>query len=186
MQEFDFSRMENAFRNAFPETASLIAEFLSGRYPMGETAEEDQNSQASGYVPTEGDERERLFRQIRARRGQQAFREKLRARYGGRCAVSGCDILDVLEAAHIRPYRGDLDNHADNGLLLRADLHTFFDLDLIGIEPFTLTVHLNPEVSRGEYKQLHGCALSCTNGSRPSHDALLIRWEAFKKRQQTS
>jgi HNH endonuclease len=118
---------------------------------VAEAAEEDQDSQVPGYVPSQGDERERLFRQIRARRGQRAFREKLRARYGDRCAISGCNILDVLEAAHIRPYRGDLDNHVENGLLLRADLHTLFDLDLIGIEPFTLTVHLNPEVSLGEY-----------------------------------
>jgi putative restriction endonuclease len=88
-----------------------------------------------------------------------------------------------LEAAHIRPYRGFLDNHVENGLLLRADLHTLFDLDLIGIEPFTLTVHLNPAVSRGEYQRLHGCALSCSDGNRPSQEALLMRWEAFKKRE---
>ena len=87
-------------------------------------------------MPTQGDERERLFRQIRARRGQRVFREKLRARYGDRCAVCGCNVLDVLEAAHIRPYRGDLDNHVENGLLLR---HTQFDLDLI---------------SQGEYQRL--------------------------------
>jgi hypothetical protein len=60
------------------------------------------------------------------------------------------------------------------------------DLDLLGIEPFTLTVHLNPEVSRGEYQRLHGCALSCSEGNRPSQEALLIRWEAFKKRDHIS
>jgi putative restriction endonuclease len=182
MQEFDFSRMETVFRNAFPETASVLAEFLSGRYPMADAAEEGRNSEASDYVPTQGDERERLFRQIRARRGQQAFRENLRARYGDRCSVSGCDILDVLEAAHIRPYRGDLDNHVENGLLLRADLHTLFDLDLIGIEPSTLIVHLHPDVNRGAYEELLGCVLSCSSGNRPSEEALMIRWEAFKKR----
>jgi HNH endonuclease len=35
--------------------------------------------------------------------------------------------LDILEAAHISPYRGEEDNHPENGLLLRADLHTLFD-----------------------------------------------------------
>jgi putative restriction endonuclease len=184
MQEFEYLRMAAAFRDRFPKAANVIANFLENRYPMPEAADEDQDSEASGYAPTPGDERQQLFRQIRARRGQQAFREELRARYGDRCAVSGCGILEVLEAAHIRPYRGNLDNHVENGLLLRADLHTLFDLDLIGIEPFTLTVHLHPDVSRGEYQQLHGSALSCSNGSRPSQEALLIRWEAFKKRQQ--
>ena len=186
MQEFDYLRMEAAFRTTFPKTASVIANFLANRYPVAAAAEEDQDFEVPGYVPTQGDERERLFRQIRARRGQRAFREKLRARYGDRCAICGCNILDVLEAAHIRPYRGDLDNHVENGLLLRADLHTLFDLDLIGIEPFTLTVHLNSQISQGEYQRLHGCALSCREGNRPSQEALLIRWQAFKNREHIS
>ena len=59
-----------------------------------------------------------------------------------RCMVSGCQLVDLLEAAHIRPYRGENDNHPSNGLLLRADLHTLFDLDLLGIDPETLLVRL--------------------------------------------
>lgn len=42
---------------------------------------------------------------------------------------------DVLEAAHIIPYKykGDDTNRCDNGLLLRADIHTRFDLgSLVG------------------------------------------------------
>ena len=38
-------------------------------------------------------------------------------------------------------------------------------------------------LSRGEYQRLHGCALSCSHGNRPSQEALLIRWESFKKRE---
>jgi len=52
----------------------------------------------------------------------------------------------VLEAAHIKPYRGKTDSHLENGLLLRADLHTLFDLNLIGVEPDTLTVRVHPWV----------------------------------------
>jgi putative restriction endonuclease len=87
------------------------------------------------YAPRTGDQRRVTARQIRERRGQRAFRDALRRRYGGRCAVTGCTVLDLLEAAHIKPYRGDRDNNPQNGLLLRADIHTLFDLDLLGIEP---------------------------------------------------
>jgi hypothetical protein len=106
----------------------------------------------------------------------------LRARYGDCCLISGCKILDVLEAAHIRPYRGERDNHEENGLLLRADLHTLFDLDLIGIDPASFRIRLHPEINQGEYQALQGRTLSCTAENRPSVEALAMRWEAFKKR----
>lgn len=38
-------------------------------------------------------------------------------RYGDQYMISGIKLLDVLEAAHISPYRGIDDNHPDNGLL---------------------------------------------------------------------
>ncbi len=58
-------------------------------------------------------------------------------RYEHRCVVTGCTVIAVLEAAHIRPYRRPEDNDVKNGLLLRADIHTLFDLNLLGIEPGT-------------------------------------------------
>lgn len=145
MQEFDFSLIEAKLRSSFPHAATLIAVVSSGSFLSAEIAD-DKLSAMEGYKPTECDEREKLLRQIRARRGQQAFRDELRTRYGDQCVVSGCKTLHVLEAAHIRPYRGEPDNHSDNGLLLRADIHTLFDLDLIGIEPVSLMIHGNYSV----------------------------------------
>jgi len=92
----------------------------------------------TNYSPQAGDRRQIVERQIRERRGQQHFRDALRKRYGDRCLVTGCEVLAVLEAAHIKPYRGEDDNHPGNGLLLRADIHTLFDLDLLGVEPVQL------------------------------------------------
>ncbi len=57
------------------------------------------------YVPQDGDRRQVVERQIRERRGQQQFRDALGERYAHRCLVTGCDVLAVLEAAHINPYR---------------------------------------------------------------------------------
>jgi hypothetical protein len=61
------------------------------------------------YAPTGLDTREAVMRQLRARRGQTSFRQQLRATHGDACMVTGCRLIDLLEAAHISPYRGDSD-----------------------------------------------------------------------------
>jgi hypothetical protein len=82
-----------------------------------------------------GDARTRVIAEVVRRRGQQMFRRQLVRAYQGRCAISGESVEEVLEAAHVEPYLGDHSNVVSNGLLLRADLHTLFDLHLIGIDP---------------------------------------------------
>jgi hypothetical protein len=186
MQEFDFSRMEALFRASFPEDAGLISGLTSRPYLHAASAGTELTAELLGYKLTESDDREVVLRQIRARRGQQAFRDRLRTRYGDQCVISGSKVLHVLEAAHIAPYRGDKDNHPENGLLLRADLHTLFDLDLIGIEPSTLAVYFNPEFDSEEYMELRGRVLHFPDGARPSKDALLLRWQAFEERSKYS
>ena len=132
------------------------------------------------FAPSDKDRRGTAMRFIKERRGQQAFRASLMDRFDGRCVASGCAVRAVLEAAHIMPYRGIGDNHVDNGLLLRADLHTLFDLDLLGIEPVSLRVHLNP-LALGTYAELHEKILRI--GDRlPSREALERRWLDFKAR----
>jgi hypothetical protein len=133
----------------------------------------------TSYTPTDGDQRQEVERQIRERRGQQHFRDLLRERYGDKCVVTGCTVLAVLEAAHIKPYRGENDNHPENGLLLRSDIHTLFDLDLLGIEPERLQVELHLSLT-GEYGHLAGKPLQCVPGRRPSGTALRLRYSKFQ------
>ena len=83
------------------------------------------------------DARVRIAASIVQRRGQPEFRRKLLDAYGGRCAVTDYDVEDALEACHIIQYQGPDTNHPTNGLLLRADLHTLFDLGLMAFEPQT-------------------------------------------------
>ncbi|GGC69247.1 hypothetical protein GCM10011504_53930 [Siccirubricoccus deserti] len=90
--------------------------------------------------------RRRALRAIRVRRGQPAFRAALLQTYAGRCAITGCAVPDVLEAAHIVPYQGLLTNHVTNGLLLRADLHTLFDCGLIAVRLDTRRVVTSPSL----------------------------------------
>jgi hypothetical protein len=143
--------------------------------------EADEPEQEADFAPKDGDWRAIVFRQIKARRGQQAFRDSLRVRYGDHCLISDCALIDVVEAAHIKPYRGEADNHPANGLLLRADLHTLFDLDLFGIVPATLIVRVHPDAKKAGYGEFDGLKLKCSS-SQPSTEALDLRWKSFLKR----
>jgi len=96
---------------------------------------EEKTTKSEGEFNPENllDSRQKIIANIVARRGQLAFRKKLLREYGGRCAVTGCDCPEALEAAHIRPYLGEETNHITNGLLLRSDLHTLFDLQRVSV-----------------------------------------------------
>ncbi|WP_411816243.1 HNH endonuclease [Hyphococcus sp. DH-69] len=83
------------------------------------------------------DAREKSLLEVYRRQGQGRFREELLSAYNGTCAISGCRVVDVLEAAHILPHRGLASNRVQNGILLRADIHSLFDLGLIEINPDT-------------------------------------------------
>jgi hypothetical protein len=130
------------------------------------------------FIPSEGDHRSTTLRLIKERRGQQSFRDALRDRYGDVCLITGCALLDVLEAAHIKPYRGEQDHNPANGLLLRADVHTLFDLNLFAIEPASLTVRVSPRLKGSDYAALEGVVLRCRD-ARPDSEALRLRWRAF-------
>jgi hypothetical protein len=120
------------------------------------------------------DARKEVLGVIKARRGQKAFRDGLLKAYGGRCAISGCAVIDVLEAAHIVPYRGDNTNHPTNGLLLRADLHTLFDCRLLTVDPGTLMILVASTIKDLSYREFHGLTLRPTTDARlaPSLAAL--------------
>ena len=138
---------------------------------------------ADGYFSPESvhDDRERRLREIVQRRGQPEFRKSLIQAYGGRCAVTGCDATDALEASHIAPYRGPESNHVSNGLLLRCDIHTLFDLDLIGIEPEGLKLTLAPVLHKTCYCEFAGRQISVPSNPRaaPNWEALMQRWRKF-------
>jgi hypothetical protein len=144
-----------------------------------------EEADTEAYTPQAKDNRPLVERQIRERRGQQAFRDALRIRYGDICLVTGCELLAVLEAAHIVPYRGQDDHHPENGLLLRSDIHTLFDLDLISIGPDSLKIELHPNVV-AEYGDFNGRKLLCSSRSRPSRSALQKRYEQFSERLSES
>lgn len=79
--------------------------------------------------------------------------------YASRCAITSCDVPDVLEAAHLGPYRGPESNISGNGLLLRADLHTLLYLRLLAIGP-NRRVILSRTLRGTQYADLDGAPLA--------------------------
>jgi dsRNA-specific ribonuclease len=122
------------------------------------------------------DEREFSLKKVATRKGQAGFRKTLLDEWGN-CCISGCNINSILEAAHIAPYRGDKDNHIQNGLILRVDIHRLFDSYMIGINPDDFTIELCPELKESEYKTLDGKKIE--NGDKLSNKALHYRWQYF-------
>jgi len=131
------------------------------------------NSAAFAPMDVE-DQRRRVLATIVRRRGQSKFRKKLLDAYDSRCAVTQCDAVDALEAAHIHPYLSEASNATSNGLLLRADIHTLFDLYLISVDAYSMRVELSPTLIGSSYSELVGCTLSPpkSQASAASTDAL--------------
>jgi len=175
MQKLDLAAL-----GLFPEIASALYGKVDTIVLSAEEGTDDtEPTEEEKYNNNNKDERPLVNRQIRARRGQKKFRDSLRERYGDICMVTGCTILDILEAAHISPYRGIKDNHVANGLLLRSDIHTLFDLNLLAVEPKTLMIHVH-ERALPEYEYIQGKKLLVKKGKSPSNEELEVRWTEFK------
>ncbi len=129
-------------------------------------------------------ETKRIERAIKERRGQPMFRRELLQVYGGRCAVTGCEETSVLEAAHIVGFSKKGRYEARNGLLLRADWHTLFDLGLWAVNPNRFTIEVSPRINDREYTRFHGRKIYRPSDPKlsPVRDALSRRYNQFKKR----
>jgi putative restriction endonuclease len=106
----------------------------------------------------------------RIRLGQGGFRVTVTDAYKRRCAVTGENTLDVLEAAHIQPYSDNGPHSIQNGLLLRSDMHILFDKGLISVSPelkIEVSSHIREMYSNGKlYYSYQGSSLR----SKPESD----------------
>lgn len=134
-----------------------------------------QQEEAGAFAPSDlEDARKRVLAAIVRRQGQPAFRRQLLQSYAGKCAISGCNVSAALDAAHIVPYKGPETNHPTNGLLLRTDLHTLFDLGLIAVDAETMSLFIAPSLAGTYYQQYSGRRLCLPSdlASHPSREAL--------------
>ncbi len=65
-------------------------------------------------------------------------------------------------------------NTVNNGLLLRADIHTLFDLGKIAINSDDMTVVLSPELLNTEYANLDNKSVSLPQDSAKKPDTSAI------------
>lgn len=121
------SALENRFGETHPALSGVDHDYINLALHLGNEA---QNADLPDDAPSGT-----ALRRVLVRQGQQEFRRRIFRLYGGRCFITGCEIASLLDAAHIVPFSKSKSNTISNGILLRTDIHTLFDLHLIRIIP---------------------------------------------------
>jgi hypothetical protein len=111
--------------------------------------------------------RELIFTRAAIRPGQAKFRLAVYRACGGRCVISGCDVPEALEAAHLKGrIWKDGHNSSSDGILLRRDLHALYDKGCITIS-LSKDVSLLPKIRDNEtYKGFEGKRLALPFGEK--------------------
>lgn len=131
------------------------------------------------------DELNKIQSLINKRKNQSLFRKNLMTLYKGTCPVSGMNVNEVLEAAHIVSHSIKGINSNDNGILLRSDLHKLFDKNLLLINPNTLEVSLHSSLKNTEYEKFSGKRIGKRiDDSEISYEYLKSKWESAKWTQR--
>lgn len=78
-------------------------------------------------------ERKRI--QNRVSRPNQAYFRKEVLKACERCVITNVTMPEVLEAAHIKPFKYNGEDTAANGFAMRVDIHTLFDAGHLRISP---------------------------------------------------
>lgn len=109
---------------------------------------QEQDSSAVGLITTRQAE-------TTLRVGQDIFRSELLS-YWGRCAVTGCDVSQMLIASHIVPWSEASDEErmdVYNGLLLTPNVDRLFDRYLISFDEFGL-IQIAPSLPKASLAAL--------------------------------
>lgn len=140
---------------------------------VGATPAVDQTTSAKDE---EFERRVARFTKVQVRPEQTAFREVVFRAFEGRCAISGCDVPEAVEAAHRagRDWRQGHNTAAD-GILMRRDLHALYDAGVLEIGTDGL-VQLSSG-SDGHYGEFHGASVRQPAASRDQGEAPAARLE---------
>ncbi len=170
--EADFGNLDRFIRRRFLNTgAGGPVLDMSGIIQL---SERDQARLQIFDIKNSKESRQRIVESILRRRGYPEFRRRLLAAYEFRCAMTGCDAPDALEATYIIPYKGKDTHHPTNGLLLRADVHTLFDLGKLAVDTRNMTVVVADDLLDTNYRILAGRPLRypAPEEQRPAVDGL--------------
>ncbi len=97
--------------------------------------------------------------------------------------MTGEKTLPVLEAAHIKPYSIVGKHELPNGLLLRSDLHTLFDLGYMTVTPgdyrVRISKRIHDEFDNGrEYYALDGRQIREPQPPYPKPSSEALDWHS--------
>lgn len=127
-------------------------------------------------------EQERLDRQresVERWKRDGKFRTALLDLFDSTCAISGCKVLDAIDASHIRAVADEGEDHVTNGWVIRTDLHRLFDVSLLSINPNDGRVHISPDCM-DSYKDYHGLTIALPKGAASLTD-FTAHWTEFQK-----
>lgn len=174
--------LDEWYVHAYDKTTGhcLIVRDIEPEHPGGVDGE--------GYLEGDDDDTydEIQQRAIKSRRGQSRFRRQLLDAYRRSCAVTGTRVVDLLEAAHIVPHALKSDDKTRNGLLLRADIHTLFDLHLLTVDE-KCVVHVSRTLEYSEYWQYNGKRLKTVpdrSEDQPRAAGLERRHQLFRESER--
>lgn len=96
------------------------------------------------------------------------------------------DDLAALEAAHIRAHSEEQNYRTANGILLRADIHTLFDLRLISVNPQTGKLVVSSSLG-STYQQYAGQIIRLPSSPHdyPDPAALMEHYAAWVTAEQS-
>lgn len=121
----------------------------------------------------------RVVREVAVRTGQSDFKHRVNMNFGGRCAISGHNTGELLQACHIQPFAVAQNNSTSNGILMDVGLHVLFDRDLMCINPDTMTVHFKSGLVHPYVALYEGVVINKSKVAL-NYEFLKVRWNMFK------
>ena len=100
---------------------------------QGTTIEKKYHDSLKGLEELQGETR---IRAVKTRVNQNVFRRIIMMNYGGKCALTGIDIPELLVASHIKPWAKCKEErlNPDNGICLSSLYDASFDKGIIGFD----------------------------------------------------
>lgn len=127
---------------------------------------------------------------VKQRVNQASFRHRVMRAYMSCCALCRLKHVELLDAAHIRPYADGGASVVPNGLALCKIHHAAFDAGILGIRP-DLVAEIREDVMREVDGPMLAHGLQALDGAklrqprstlmRPDPDALEFRYEQFRR-----
>ena len=157
----DVSRLFLFEFSAVPQSQSVLRSGPSSMFlPSGQRP----------TTPTEVLRRERSSR----------FKFEVLKRYGSKCVLSGLDVVEMLDGAHVIPVDKDGSDDPGNGLLLSASLHRALDANLWAVHPKTFAIEIRTKGPSLSKMKIPISSWQCSL-AMPHTEALEFRYELFLK-----